>query len=37
MSNSYTPELDVAEELRSEDVTFYQELIEVPHWATEIG
>ena len=37
MSNYYTPELDVTEELGSDDVTFYQELIGVLRWATEIG
>ena len=38
MSNSYTPELDVAEALWFDDVTFYQEeLIRVLRWATEIG
>ena len=37
MSNYYTPELDVTKELGSDDVTFYQELIGVLRWATEIG
>jgi hypothetical protein len=37
MNNSYTPELDVTEELSSDDVTFFQELIGVLRWATEIG
>jgi hypothetical protein len=37
MNNNYTPELDVTEELNEEDVTFYQELIGVLRWATEIG
>ena len=37
MNNTYTPELDVTEELPSDDVTFFQELIGVLQWATEIG
>jgi hypothetical protein len=37
MNNTYTPELDVTEELSSDDVTFFQELIGVLRWATEIG
>ena len=37
MNNYYTPELDVTEELGHDDVTFYQELIGVLRWATEIG
>ena len=37
MSASYVPELDVTEELSEEDTTFYQELIGVLRWATEIG
>ena len=37
MNNNYTPELDVTVELDDEDVTFYQELIGVLRWATEIG
>lgn len=37
MNNSYTPEYDVTEELSGDDVTFFQELIGVLRWATEIG
>ena len=37
MNSNYTPELDVTEELGHDDVTFYQELIGVLRWATEIG
>jgi hypothetical protein len=37
MNNNYTPELDVTEELVHDGVTFYQELIDVLQWATEIG
>ena len=37
MNITYTPELDVTEELADDDVTFYQELIGVLRWATEIG
>jgi hypothetical protein len=37
MSITYVPELDVTEELNSDDVTFFQELIGVLRWATEIG
>jgi hypothetical protein len=37
MSMSYESKLDVPEELRNKDVTFFQELIGVLWWATEIG
>jgi hypothetical protein len=37
MSNLYTPELDVTTKLNKEDVAFYQELVGVLQWATEIG
>jgi hypothetical protein len=37
MNITYTPELDVTEELADNDVTFYQELIGVLRWATEVG
>ena len=37
MNNNYTPELDVTVGLGEDDVTFYQELIGVLRWATEIG
>jgi hypothetical protein len=37
MLTTYTPELDITEELNEKDVTFFQELIGVLRWATEIG
>ena len=38
MNNSYTPELDVTEELNKNDVNFFQELIgTILRWATEIS
>ncbi len=37
MNNTYVPEMDVTHELSAEDMTFYQELIGVLRWATEIG
>jgi hypothetical protein len=37
MSITYTPELDITEELNKKDVTFFQELIGVLRWAMEIG
>ncbi len=38
MNKNYTPELNVTEELgHDKNVTFYQELIGVLRWATEIG
>ncbi len=37
MNNNYSPELDVTEELDDGDVNFFQELIGVLRWATEIG
>ena len=37
MNNTYSPEMDVTHELNTEDVTFYQELIGIVRWATEIG
>ena len=37
MSMCYVPELDVSDELCDMDVTFFQELIGVLRWATEIG
>jgi hypothetical protein len=37
MNNNYTPELDVTTELDEDDTIFYQELIGVLRWATEIG
>ncbi len=37
MSMTYLPELNITEELSEQDVMFYQELIGVLRWATEIG
>ena len=37
ISMTYVLELDVTEELNKKDVTFFQELIGVLRWATEIG
>ena len=37
MNITYTPELDVTEELNETDVTTFQELIGVLRWAIEIG
>jgi hypothetical protein len=37
MNNNYTPELDATTELEGDDIVFYQELIGVLRWATEIG
>ena len=37
MNITYTPEMDVTEELDDNDVTYFQELIGVLRWATEIG
>jgi hypothetical protein len=37
MNSTYSPELDVTEELNENDVTFFQQLIGVLRWATEIG
>ena len=37
MNSSYAPELDVSEELDDKGVTFFQELIGILRWATEIG
>ena len=37
MNNTYTPELDVTEELNEKDTTFFQELIGMLRWAIEIG
>jgi hypothetical protein len=37
MNITYTPEMDVTEELDENDVTYFQELIGVLRWATEIG
>ena len=37
MSYDYIPELDATEELQSDEVNYYQELIRILRWATEIG
>ena len=37
MSYDYIPELDAMEELQNDEVNYYQELIGILHWATEIG
>jgi hypothetical protein len=37
MNNNYTPKLDVTAELGEDNVAFYQELIGMLRWATEIG
>ena len=37
MTAGYVPELDISDELNAEDTQFYQELIGMLRWATEIG
>jgi len=37
MNITFSPELDVTEELNGDDTTYFQELIGVLRWATEIG
>ena len=37
MSSSYIPELDKTAELEAKEITFYQELIGILRWATELG
>ena len=37
MTSGYVPELDTSDELNAEDTQFYQELIGMLRWATEIG
>jgi hypothetical protein len=37
MNVTYSPELDVTEELNDDDVTYFQEFIGILRWATEIG
>lgn len=34
---TYVPELDVTEELGTDDIRFYQEMIGMLRWATELG
>ncbi len=37
MNTTFSPEMDVTEELNEDDTTYFQELIGVLRWATEIG
>lgn len=37
MTSDFVPELDGSNELSQEDLTFYQELIGILRWATELG
>lgn len=37
MVSAYAPELDGTPELNSDDMQFYQELIGMLRWATEVG
>jgi Reverse transcriptase (RNA-dependent DNA polymerase) len=37
MNITFSPELDITEELNEDDITYFQELIGVQRWATEIG
>ena len=37
LASSYIPELDSSSELDPDDLTFYQEMIGMPRWATELG
>ena len=37
MTSSFVPELDSSRELSKENLTFYQELIGILRWATELG
>ena len=37
MNSTFSPELDISEELDGEDITFYQEIIGMLRWAIEIG
>ncbi|KAI2507356.1 Reverse transcriptase (RNA-dependent DNA polymerase) [Fragilaria crotonensis] len=37
MNITFSPEMDITDELNEEDVTYFQELIGVLRWATEIG
>ena len=37
MTSDFVPELDTSPELEKEDLTFYQELIGILRWATELG
>ena len=37
MTSDFVPELDGSLELSKDDITFYQELIGILRWATELG
>ena len=37
MHITYVPELDATKELGTDDIRFYQEMIGMLHWATELG
>ena len=37
MTSDFVPEMDTSEELEPNDITFFQELIGILRWATEIG
>ena len=37
MACDYKEELDATTELEGEDFTYYQKLIGIPRWSTEIG
>ena len=37
MTSDFVPELDTSPELEKEDLIFYQELIGILHWASELG
>jgi hypothetical protein len=37
MTSDFVPELDTSEELSPNDITFFQELVGILRWATEIG
>ena len=37
ISKGYSPELDASSELDSKDITYFQELVGILRWATEIG
>ncbi|KAI2502896.1 Reverse transcriptase (RNA-dependent DNA polymerase) [Fragilaria crotonensis] len=37
MNITFSPEMDITEDLNEDDVTYFQELIGVLRWATEIG
>ena len=37
MNITYSPEMDISEELSEDNITYFQELIWLLRWATEIG